>query len=134
MNVESLRACPVCAIERSSALLGKIDACIGRAMESSPELIVWGAGQLTLKLLAGTRLSRANVVAFVDSNPIHQGRRLAGTPIPAPGAVRAFGQPILIRTLLHQKQIQEQILGLGLTNSVFLLPECGAQSGGELLA
>jgi SAM-dependent methyltransferase len=110
-------------IERSSALLGAIDSFIGRAMETSPELIVWGVGQLTMKLLAETQLSKATVVAFVDSNPIHQGGRLFGAPILAPSALPAYSQPILVGTLLHQRQIVEQIQGLGLKNRILLLPE-----------
>jgi 2-polyprenyl-3-methyl-5-hydroxy-6-metoxy-1,4-benzoquinol methylase len=110
-------------IERSAVLLGAIDRFIGQAMETSPELIVWGVGQLTLKLLAETQLAKAKIVAFVDSNPIHQGGRLFGAPILAPSALRDYPQPILVGTLLHQREISEQIQGLGLTNRILLLPE-----------
>jgi 2-polyprenyl-3-methyl-5-hydroxy-6-metoxy-1,4-benzoquinol methylase len=112
-------------IERSYALLNRIDRSIGEALEESPSLIVWGAGQLTLKLLAETRLSQARVIAFVDSNPIRQGRFLRGVPILAPRAIRAYPQPILIGSLLHHRQILEEIERLGLTNRVILLPEGG---------
>jgi len=110
-------------IERSSALLETIDACIREALASSQELIVWGTGQLTLKLLAETCLSQARITAFVDSNPIHQGRRLAGAPILAPGAIRDYRQPILIGTMLHHREILSQIEKLGLEHRIILLPE-----------
>jgi SAM-dependent methyltransferase len=118
-------------IQRSAALLDSIDDCIGEAMRISPELIVWGAGQLTLKLLSETRLSRARVAAFVDSNPIHHGHRLAGAPILSPRAIRPYEQPILIGTLLHHKQILAQIKELGLLNRIILLPEGGPKFYGE---
>jgi 2-polyprenyl-3-methyl-5-hydroxy-6-metoxy-1,4-benzoquinol methylase len=121
-------------IERSAALLDSIDDCIGQAIESSQELIVWGTGQLTAKLLSDTRLSQAKIVAFVDSNPIHHGRRLAGAPILSPGQIRLFRQPILIGTLLHHKQILAQIEGLGLNNRIILLPEGRPQLYGEARA
>jgi 2-polyprenyl-3-methyl-5-hydroxy-6-metoxy-1,4-benzoquinol methylase len=110
-------------IERSRALLHKIDCAIGEALEESPALIVWGAGQLTLKLLAETRLSQAEVIAFVDSNPVRQGRSLRGAPILPPRALRSYPQPILIGSLLHHRQILEDIERLGLPNRVILLPE-----------
>jgi len=121
-------------IERSSALLHEIDCRIGEALRDSPELIVWGTGQLTLKLLADTQLSDAKVAAFVDSNPIHQGRQLRGAPILAPGALRGYTQPILIGTLLHHRQILAQIEAMGLPNRVILLPESGPRFYGEAQA
>lgn len=112
-------------IERSARLLACIDQRIEEALRSSDELIVWGAGQLTLKLLAETCLAKARVAAFVDSNPIHQGRRLAGAPILAPAAIAGTSQPILIGTTLHHREIVAQIEKLGLRNAIVLLPEGG---------
>jgi SAM-dependent methyltransferase len=110
-------------INGSAAQLASIDKCIRNAL--GEELIVWGAGQLTLKLLAETSLAKAKIVAFVDSNPIHHGRRLAGAPILAPGEMREYGQPILIGTTLHHREILAQIERLGLKNRTILLPEGG---------
>jgi SAM-dependent methyltransferase len=118
-------------IERSAALLAVIDQRIAEAMRYSDELIVWGAGQLTLKLLAETCLAKAKVTAFIDSNPIHQGRRLAGAPILAPTAIAGTRQPILIGTTLHHREIVAQIERLGLTNPIVLLPEGGPKFYGE---
>jgi SAM-dependent methyltransferase len=112
-------------IERSSALMNSIEESIGNALAAGEEIIVWGAGQLTLKLLAESCLSRARVAAFVDSNPIHHGRRLAGAPILVPAAVRELSQPILVATMLHHREIVAQIQQLGLRNRIILLPEGG---------
>jgi ubiquinone/menaquinone biosynthesis C-methylase UbiE len=114
-------------IDRSAALLKTIDDRIREALASSRGLIVWGTGQLTLKLLAETCLAGANIAAFVDSNPIHQGRRLAGAPILAPPAIREYKQPILIGTMLHHREILSQIEKLGLENRIILLPEGGPE-------
>ncbi|HJT87179.1 MAG TPA: class I SAM-dependent methyltransferase [Bryobacteraceae bacterium] len=118
-------------IERSAALLREIDSRIAEAVDGSPELLVWGAGQLTLKLLSDSSLARARVAAFIDSNPIHQGRRLAGAPILAPQELAAYSQPILVGTLLHHKQILAQIRALRLSNRIILLPEGGPKFYGE---
>lgn len=112
-------------IERSTSLLASIDNRIREALPTSAEVIVWGAGQLTLKLLAETCLADANVVAFVDSNPVHQGKRLAGAPVLPPSAISSYSQPLLIGTLLHHREIMVQIERLGLSNRVILLPEGG---------
>lgn len=112
-------------IKCSSSLLSTIDMCIREALAYSQELVVWGTGQLTLKLLAEASLSHAKVSAFIDSNPIHQGRRLAGVPILAPAAIREYRHPILIATMLHHREILSQIEKLGLENRIILLPEAG---------
>lgn len=112
-------------IEISSELMSRIDDRIAEALRTSRELVVWGTGQLTLKLLAESRLASARVTAFADSNPVNQGRRLCGVPIVAPAEIRAYSQPVLIATLLHQNSILSDMKKLGLTNPAILLPEGG---------
>jgi len=118
-------------IERSSALLERIDEAIESALRDAPQLVVWGAGQLALKLLSETRLAQADVVAFVDSNPIHHGHRLRGAPILPPSKLGAFPQPVLVATLLHHREIVAAIGKLGVSNRIILLPESSAQGYAE---
>lgn len=73
-------------------------------------VIVWGVGQLTLKLLVETELSTADIVAFVDGNPLHHGKKLRGRPILAPEALRTLPPcPIVIGSLLHHAAITDKI-------------------------
>jgi len=111
-------------IARSAAKLAQIESVIHPLVQAQTPLFVWGAGQLTMKLLAETSLVKANLVAFVDGNPINQGKTLSGRAIRAPGQISAFGQstPILIATLLHQQAITHRIRNeLGLTNPIIVL-------------
>lgn len=111
-------------ITRSQAALDAIATRIETALRASSELIVWGTGQLTMKLLAETSLGAAKIVAFVDSNPINQGRLLRGVPILAPDAIRHMAQPILVASTLHQDEIVGVIRSrLGLMNPLILLSE-----------
>jgi SAM-dependent methyltransferase len=48
---------------------------------SGREVLVWGAGLHTQRLLAASELSRVNILAFVDSDLTYQGGELAGRPI-----------------------------------------------------
>ncbi|GCA86292.1 hypothetical protein MiHa_04283 [Microcystis aeruginosa NIES-2522] len=50
-----------------------IDLKLQSVLEDAADVIVWGTGQLAMKLLAETSLAKANIVAFVDGNPINQG-------------------------------------------------------------
>jgi len=89
---------------------------------SREPLLVWGAGTHTLRLLAASDLSRANIAAFVDSNPKFQGKTLHGVPILAPAALKARPEAILISSWMCQHEIQQQIRDvLQLSNPVILL-------------
>jgi len=109
-------------IIRSRAILKKIDARLQDIIHAEPDLIVWGTGQLLLKLLADTCLRNARIVAFVDGNPINQGKIINDSPVLGPTDIVNFGRyPILITTLLHQKSILDAIRSQGLNNPVYTL-------------
>ena len=93
-------------------------------LERSPEVVVWGTGQLAMKLLAETVLGKARIAAFVDGNRMNHGRVLRGVTIVAPEAVRALPQPIVVTSTIHQDAIARTIKDqLRLPNEVILLRE-----------
>lgn len=108
-------------IAKSEKILAKIDNKIKRVLAKSNRLIVWGTGQLVMKLLAETSLAKADIVAFVDNNPINQGKLLKDIPIISPEKIGNLPHPILVTTLLHQKEIDRHINFLRLSNSVIFL-------------
>jgi SAM-dependent methyltransferase len=111
-------------IALSGRLLKAIDARLRDALDTAPQLIVWGTGQLALKLLAETVLGRARIAAFVDGNPINQGRLLRGQRIIAPRQVAGLPYPIVITSILHQAEIVKMIRDrLGLENPLVTLAE-----------
>ena len=48
--------------------------------------MVWGAGQLTMKLLHDTVLAEANVIGLIDSSSQKQGLHFAGVEVVPPEA------------------------------------------------
>lgn len=108
-------------ITRSKQMIGDIDFRIADVTSRSPSLIVWGTGQLAMKLLAETSLARADILAFVDNNPINHGKILRGKPILSPAELTKWDGPILIATLLHHRSIAKQIREMGLKNEIVFL-------------
>jgi SAM-dependent methyltransferase len=108
-------------IERSLSQISAIDAHLASELTNVDQIVVWGAGQTILKLLAVSRLARANIAAFVDTNPMLHGKHLRGAPIVAPEALSALPQPILIGSLISQEPIARRIRELGLPNRVLFL-------------
>jgi NADH/NAD ratio-sensing transcriptional regulator Rex len=101
----------------------EIDQHLRSVLASSTEVIIWGTGQLTMKLLCDTALKDAKVVAFVDGNPVHVGKTLRGVPIILPDQLENQKAPIILATLLHTQGIRNRITALGLTNPVVTLRE-----------
>ena len=108
-------------ISVSHKLMKGIENRIIALLSRSPEIIVWGTGQLAMKLLAETALARANILAFIDNNPVHYGQVLYGKPILSPMELAKWNAPILIATLLHHEAIVDQIQAMGLKNEIVLL-------------
>jgi len=108
-------------IDHSKKMLSDIDSRISELILRAPSIIVWGTGQLSMKLLAETSLSRADIVAFVDNNPINHGKILHGKPILPPAELSKWDAPILIATLLHHHSIAKQIRGMDIVNEIFYL-------------
>jgi SAM-dependent methyltransferase len=78
---------------------------IASLVSKKESILVWGAGTLTRRLLASTRFSEANIVAFVDSNTCYQGRTLAGRPILSPRQIMDRNEPILVCSVSFSKEI-----------------------------
>ncbi|HBY09363.1 MAG TPA: methyltransferase type 11 [Chloroflexi bacterium] len=110
-------------IRESRTILDGIEKRLQAVLAQSPRVIVWGVGQLALKLLVETSLGKAEIAAFVDSNPINHGKVLHGVKIFVPEAIHIMHEPIVITSTLHQASIAKQIRGMGLENKLIFLKE-----------
>lgn len=114
-------------LEKSVKLLEGIDEILRARLDADstgkPEVIVWGTGQLAMKLLSETCLTKFNIVGFVDGNPINQGRLFLNSLIIAPDEVKKFSStiPIIITSTLHQIEILEVIKRLKLPNPILTI-------------
>ena len=102
-------------------MLEQMDDTIAGAIAKNRRVVVWGTGQLTSKLLAKTRLAQADIVSFIDSNPIHHGEVWMGKPVVAPESFVDSTAALLIATTIHQDDIVAAIGRLGLPNELVLL-------------
>jgi SAM-dependent methyltransferase len=114
-------------IELSSRVFDRIREHVSNEA-GDRKVIVWGTGQLTMKLLAAGVLDPAKIEAFIDGNPICQNKRILGILVHPPARAADYpGRPILIGTLLHRQAIEKVIREeLHLDNPVIPL-----ESGGE---
>jgi SAM-dependent methyltransferase len=108
-------------IRSSTGQMLEINRQLSHELAGCQRVIVWGAGQLTMKLLTLPCFAAVTVCAFVDNNPILRGKRIAGAPVVNPKEIAGSTEPILIGTLLHGDEITRQIRGLGLSNPIIQL-------------
>jgi SAM-dependent methyltransferase len=116
----------------SRELLDEIDCGLARGLSGGERVIVWGTGELTAKLLVDTALARANIVGFVDGNPVNQGRRLRGLPIRSPFELTSGTETIVVASILHHEAIVQSIRARGLQNPVLGLGRRGNKPGGTV--
>ncbi|MFZ3341169.1 MAG: methyltransferase domain-containing protein [Terriglobales bacterium] len=109
-------------IRHSAELMEKINRHLTSQLTNIDRVIVWGAGQLAMKLLSLPCFARTQVRALVDNNPVLRGKTLAGAPVVSPKEIAGTSEPIIIATLLHADEISTQIRRLGLHNPVLSLP------------
>jgi FlaA1/EpsC-like NDP-sugar epimerase len=116
----------------------RINRHLASQLTNTQSVLLWGAGQLAMKLLALPSLAHTQVRAVVDNNPVLRGKTLAGAPVIGPQEIgpQEIGshkiglreiagttEPIIIATLLHADEIGAQVRRLGLSNPVIsLLP------------
>jgi SAM-dependent methyltransferase len=113
-------------IQQSAEQMQSIDHHLARVLANTERVILWGAGQLTMKLLGLPSLAQVEVEAIVDSNPTLRNKTLRGALIVGPKEIstKAESTPIIIGTLLHADEIMAQIRRMGLRNPVLsLLPK-----------
>lgn len=96
-------------VKKSEAENGHLKVVLGELAASGREIIIWGTGTHTQRLLADGTMKDIAIKAFVDSNPHMQGTLLAGIPILSPSELTVHTEPILISSRCFKEEIRNQI-------------------------
>ncbi len=92
-------------VNESKKLFAEMNARLEQDLEGHEEVIVWGAGQLTMKLLLHSVLARKRIVTVIDSSPSRRGMHIGEIEILPPAAIKTDGIPIVIGSLHHEESI-----------------------------
>jgi 2-polyprenyl-3-methyl-5-hydroxy-6-metoxy-1,4-benzoquinol methylase len=106
---------------RSRHAWQRMDDALRADLVGSPGYVLWGMGELSMKLLASTVLAERAPAAFVDGNASRHGLRVGGLEVRGPGAVPPGAAPIVIGSFLRVGSIRRSIEALGLPNPVVTL-------------
>jgi len=111
-------------ITASGQMMRDIQSRLAHELDRTTEVVIWGTGQLAMKVLSPDVLGKTSIAACVDANPVNHGRLFHGAQTVGPEEIRFTDSPIVIASLLHQTDIQARIRAMGLPNRVITLREC----------
>lgn len=110
----SLKAAIVSYIGKSEKKLLRINQIIDGLPN---DIIVWGAGSLTRRLLRQTGLGK-KVKIYLDRDKNLQHRKLNGISILSPLALKKYSAPVLISSFRFKNEIRDFIRHQGLKNRI----------------
>jgi hypothetical protein len=114
-----------CYVERSHELMRRIDDGLREQVDVGCPVVLWGAGQLSLKLLSDSVLSELPIAAIVDSSPQKHGLHVGERVVVPPGAVKGLDACIVVASIHHEDAIERTIrTEMGLPNRIVKLSEC----------
>ncbi|PSR52470.1 methyltransferase type 11 [Adhaeribacter arboris] len=115
-------------IQLSSNILSCMENKISLLNQEQQEILVWGTGQLTMKLLVNTSLKKSKIKGFIDSSPVNEGRQLLNIPIHHPSNMAdkiSHKDIILVTSTIYEDAIKEDIVTLyKFTNRIEGLKSC----------
>ena len=112
----------------SAELMREFDQQLESALGACEEVVVWGVGELTMKLLREPALARRRLAALVDSSEVKQGLYMQGTEVIGPEQLHSGSSPIVVGSVHHCASIVEAIRGrYGLENPIVTLRSPGSR-------
>jgi len=106
------------SVNKYISLSDKKFIAINQVIMSLPsEVIVWGAGSLTQRLLVSTQLSK-KAIKLTDRNNFLHGTQLNGIEIINPSEMKKYKQPIFICSFRFKNEIIKEIKKRRLRNKV----------------
>ncbi len=97
-------------VSKSKSKLIEVNRIINRLEKSQEEVVVWGVGSLTSRLLADTNLGKLNIKTFIDSNESMQGKKINNVKILSPSFLKNNRETIFISTYMYGDEIRKLLL------------------------
>ena len=96
---------------------------INKLAESGEEIVIWGAGNYTNRLMAESNLSKCNIVMLVDNDKHKQSGSINGRPICSPNELLNMknNPTIIIAAAIFHNEIIGEIKRMGLPNKTIVL-------------
>lgn len=101
------------SVARYSDISKPLDDVFDRFVESREPIVIWGAGQMTMRTLATTNLSTCNAVAIIDNDKSKHGRCINGIQVYGPDYLTDKSHPVIVLSSLFSEDITRQLEAIG---------------------
>lgn len=89
--------------------------------ESQEPIVIFGAGNYAMRLLANSDLSNCNISFFIDNDSKKRKKSILGKEIKDISALKEFNGLVVICSALFSVQIKEQIVRAGYENKIIVI-------------
>jgi SAM-dependent methyltransferase len=88
---------------------------------ANEEVVVFGAGSFSQRIISQEPFNKLKIIAFVDNNRTKQGSRLMNIPVHPPEYLLKRKGPIIISSALYSGDISEQIRSMGVKDPIYIV-------------
>lgn len=104
-----------------SKMKNENDIIINQLVENQQPIIIWGAGQFTLRLLANSSLDKCNIIGFIDSDSNKQGKKLLDHTIYSSDFLYNKEVSVVICSAIHHLDILKKINEMKIQSIVYIM-------------
>ena len=94
---------------------------IQKLANNQEPIVIWGAGQFTLRLLSNSSLTKCNIHGFIDSDSNKQGKELLNYLIYSPDYIKDKNTSILICSALNSFDIISSIKEINNNSTIYVM-------------
>jgi hypothetical protein len=108
-------------VKASEEIIERVNRRLRPLAHSQAPVALWGVGQLTMRLLRNSNLGQCNITAFVDSNPMMQGKHLRNIKIVSPevfSSRRSQVQALIVGSMVNNQAIARNLAEMGFNKPI----------------
>ena len=96
---------------------------IDELIKKNEEIVIWGAGNFTMRLLDNSNLSRCNIIGFIDKDPKKQGMKILNKTVYDTKFVKNLSSitTIVVCSAVFSEQILGELKKMKIKNKVVVL-------------
>ncbi len=88
---------------------------------SQEDVIVWGVGSFTMRLLENTPLGKCNIVAFIDNDLKKQGSKVKNAIVYSPAILKEHKGPVIVSSAIFNDEIVKEIKKMDINNKIIII-------------
>lgn len=100
-----------------------LNSIIDGLIEKNEEILIWGAGNFTMRLLGNSNLSKCNIIGVIDKDPKKQGLKIINKTVYGSEFIKnlSLTTTIVVCSAVFSEQILDELKEMKIKNKVVVL-------------